>query len=66
MEAKAHTTDIEWPHAFARLHTSADDFLESYPCNHIHGICGNYVNEMINVAKILGIEYKVFSKDEES
>ena len=66
MEAKAHTTDIEWPHAFARLSISADDFLESYPCNHIHGICGNYVNEMVNVAKILGIEYKVFSKGKES
>jgi L-fucose isomerase len=61
MEAKASTTDIEWPHAFAQLQVTADEFLESYPCNHIHGITGNYVNEMINVAKILGIDYKVFA-----
>lgn len=60
MEAKAHTTDIEWPHAFARLEVSPDEFLSSYPCNHIHGISGDWVNELCAVAEILGIESKVY------
>jgi L-fucose isomerase len=61
MEAKAHTTDIEWPHAFARLHVSADTFLASYPCNHIHGIAGDWVDALKNVAAILGIEARVYA-----
>ncbi|GAP13144.1 L-fucose isomerase [Longilinea arvoryzae] len=60
MEAKAHTTDIEWPHAFARLEVSADTFLASYPCNHIHGISGDWVNELCAAAEILGIEARVY------
>jgi len=61
MEAKAHTTDIEWPHAFARLRVPPDAFLASYPCNHIHGICGDWVDELRHLAAILGIEAKVYS-----
>jgi len=60
MEAKANTTDIEWPHAFARLQVPPDEFLASYPCNHIHGICGDWVDELCHVAEILGIEYRIF------
>ncbi len=61
MEAKAHTTDIEWPHAFARLRVSPDVFLSTYPCNHIHGITGDWVDELTHVAEILGIETKIYS-----
>jgi L-fucose/D-arabinose isomerase len=60
MEKKAHTTDIEWPHAFARLEVTADVFLETYPCNHIHGIAGDWVKELVNVANILDIPVKVY------
>lgn len=58
--AKASTTTPEWPHAFARLQVTADEFLSTYPCNHTHGICGNWVNELVDVANILGIEAKVY------
>ena len=58
--AKASTTDIEWPHAFARLEVSPDEFLSTYPCNHIHGITGDWVNELVNLAEILGIEARVY------
>jgi L-fucose isomerase len=61
MEAKARTTDIEWPHAFTRLRVTPDEFLASYPCNHIHGICGDWVEELRYVAEILGIESKVYA-----
>jgi L-fucose isomerase len=58
---KAATTTPEWPHAFARLQVSPEFFLLNYPCNHTHGVCGHWVDELLNVAKILGIEAKVFA-----
>lgn len=61
MEAKSKTTDIEWPHAFARLRVTPDTFLSSYPCNHIHGIAGEWVDELTHIAEILGIEFKVYA-----
>ena len=61
MVAKAKTTDIEWPHAFARLQVPPEVFLATYPCNHIHGITGNWVEELKYVAEILGIESKVYA-----
>ena len=61
MIAKANTTDIEWPHAFARLQVPPETFLATYPCNHIHGITGDWVEELQYVAEILGIESKVYA-----
>jgi L-fucose isomerase len=58
--AKAATTTPEWPHAFARLQVSPDEFLASYPCNHTHGICGDWVDELLTVAHVLGIEARVY------
>ena len=58
--AKAATTTPEWPHAFARLSVTPDEFLASYPCNHIHGCYGDWVDELVNVAAILGIESRVY------
>ncbi len=54
------TTTPEWPCAFTRLNVSADEFLTDYPCNHIHGIYGDWINELKHIAKILKIEFKVF------
>jgi len=42
------------------LEVNPDEFLSSYPCNHIHGIAGDWVNELCAVAEILGIESKVY------
>jgi len=61
MEAKARTTDIEWPHAFARMRASPEAFLGTYPCNHIHGIAGDWAEELAHVAAILGIESRVYA-----
>lgn len=57
---KASETTPEWPHAFARLAIGPDRFLSSYPCNHIHGVCGDFVQQMIMVGEILGIETTVY------
>jgi L-fucose isomerase len=61
MRAKASTTTQEWPHCFARVRVSAEEFLSTYPCNHIHGICGDWVKDLQHVAGILGIESRVYA-----
>jgi L-fucose isomerase len=58
--AKAATTTPEWPCAFARLQVTPEEFLSTYPCNHAHGVYGDWVQELLNVAHILGIEAKVY------
>jgi L-fucose/D-arabinose isomerase len=58
--AKGAATTPEWPVAFARLKVTADEFLANFPCNHIHGVYGNYVQQWLSVARILGIDAKVY------
>jgi L-fucose isomerase len=58
-EKKAETTQAEWPHAFARLKVPADEFLEKYGSNHCHAVYGDWTDELVWVAKIMGIDYTV-------
>ncbi len=57
---KGSTVTPEWPIAFTRLQCSADAFLADFPCNHIHGCYGDWEQELLHVAGILGIETKIF------
>ncbi len=61
-EKKAEATQVEWPHAFVRLEVPADEFLAEYDANHTHATYGDWKDELVWVAKILGIDYKVFEK----
>lgn len=51
----------QWPLAFAKLRVSADVFLAQYPCNHIHGVYGEWTQEWQNVAKILNIPVSILA-----
>ncbi|MCJ7513755.1 MAG: hypothetical protein MUO23_12380 [Anaerolineales bacterium] len=42
--------------AFARLSVPPEAFLPSYPCNHIHGIVGERVDELLDAADRSGNE----------
>lgn len=59
MEALGNTATPAWPIAFTKCDVSAEEFIEKYPCNHIHGVYGDYVEEMKLVAKILNIPCQV-------
>ncbi len=52
-------TQIEWPHAFCHLDTSIDSFINKFPCNHVHAVYGDYVEELKMVCEILGIGWEV-------
>ncbi|MCS7175412.1 L-fucose/L-arabinose isomerase family protein [Pseudothermotoga sp.] len=58
-EEKARVTQIEWPHAFARLKVSVEEFLSTYSSNHIHGVYGDYVEELVHFCKLTGIDFSV-------
>ncbi|MGC8817710.1 MAG: fucose isomerase, partial [Candidatus Hadarchaeum sp.] len=60
-ERKAREIQVNWPHAFAKLKVSPDELLAEYDSNHIHGVYGNYVEELVWVAKMLDIPYKIFA-----
>ena len=53
-------TTPQWPVAFAKLKVSPDKFINDYPCNHIHGVYGDYTDELVSVAKILDIPVEIF------
>ena len=57
---KAATVTPEWPIAFTRLEVSPEYFLSNYPCNHIHGVYGDWTCELLTLARIYGIEATVF------
>lgn len=57
----ARATTPEWPHAFARLKVSAEEFLATYDSNHIHGCYGNWMDEFVEISKILKIDYRVYA-----
>jgi len=59
--AKAEATTKEWPHAFARLSVSANEFLATYDSNHTHGGYGNWVDEFVEISKILKIDYRIYA-----
>ena len=53
-------TQVEWPHAFARLKAPADAFPVEYDSNHCHAVYGHWTEALVQVAKMLGIDFKVF------
>ncbi len=56
MERMGSLTTKEWPCAFTKLNVTCDRFLNEFPCNHIHGVYGNYIEELKTAAYLLNIE----------
>ncbi|WP_280383226.1 L-fucose/L-arabinose isomerase family protein [Nocardia wallacei] len=59
-EAMMRMSTFEWPHAFARLHVDAAEFLSRFGANHIHAVPGEHVAELRAVCELLGIDYDGF------
>ncbi len=62
MERLGGMATPQWPVAFTKVATPAETFLRYYPCNHIHGVYGDYIEEWKMVAKILGIEVQILDE----
>ncbi|HHY97733.1 MAG TPA: hypothetical protein GX509_03225 [Firmicutes bacterium] len=48
-------TDPTWPHVHARLDCTFEEFLNVFPCNHVLGVAGDYVNSLVYFCEIAGI-----------
>ncbi|WP_181785759.1 L-fucose/L-arabinose isomerase family protein [Streptomyces phytophilus] len=59
-ERMMRATTWEWPHAFARLSPTAEEFLTRFGSNHIHAVPGDYVADLRAVCAQLGIAYDGF------
>jgi len=49
-------TNPTWPHVHAKLRCSFDEFLSVFPCNHVLGIEGDRVRQLVYVCEIAGIK----------
>ncbi len=59
MERLGSLATPQWPVAFTKLSAPADNFLAEFPCNHIHGVYGDWIEEWKHVADILGIKINI-------
>jgi L-fucose isomerase len=50
------------PTAFVQTDVDWERLLRSFGSNHISAVAGDYVAEMVEVCKLLGIEYQVFNR----
>ena len=62
-EKLKNQTNPTWPHMYVKLRTSYEEFLTYFPANHIHGIPGNYVEELVHFCRIAGIKPIVLGED---
>lgn len=57
---KCEETTKEWPHAFVKLKVTPEELISQYGSNHCHAIYGDWVEELVTISDLLGIEAKVF------
>ncbi|KAF2959492.1 L-fucose/L-arabinose isomerase family protein [Thermotoga sp. 38H-to] len=53
----ADSIQNNWPHAFLKMETPIDEFLAKYSSNHIHGVYGDYVEEIKTFCEIASIDF---------
>lgn len=56
-------TDPTWPHVHARLACDFEEFLTTFPCNHIVGVLGDVLEAMVYACEIAGIVPVVLGED---
>jgi len=49
-------TSPTWPHLHVRLPCSFDEFVNTFPCNHILAVPGNHATELVHFCEIAGVK----------
>ena len=49
----------QWPMAFTKVEAPPATFLSAYPCNHIHGVYGDWAEEWKFAAKAMNINMQI-------
>jgi L-fucose isomerase len=61
--ALAEQTNPTWPHVWARLECTFDEFLNVFPCNHVQGVPGDRVRALTMLCEMAGIQPVVLGRD---
>ncbi|MEY8338545.1 L-fucose isomerase [Lachnospiraceae bacterium 62-35] len=56
-ESTLKETCEQWPHMYVIPDAPYEKIIEAYDCNHIHGVFGNYVEEIRHFCSLKGIEF---------
>jgi len=59
-------TNPTWPHVFARLDCDFEDFISTFPSNHVLMIPGDHVEKLVTYCRVAGITPIVLRKGEKS
>jgi L-fucose isomerase len=52
----ADQTNPTWPHVWAKLDCTFDEFTNVFPCNHVQGIPGDRVRRLVYLCEIAGVK----------
>jgi len=52
----AAQTNPTWPHVWARLECTFQEFLNAFPCNHVQAVPGDRVGALATLCEIAGIQ----------
>jgi L-fucose isomerase len=58
---KLEETCPQWPHFFVKVSIDPNDLIDRYESNHIHGIAGDYVDELKEFCELKNIDYEVIT-----
>ena len=59
-ERLMHASTYVWPHAFARLDTTVNEFLGRYGSNHVHAVPGDHTAALREVCRLLDVDFDGF------
>ncbi len=62
-QALKEQTDPTWPHVWARLECSFEEFLNVFPCNHVQGVPGDRVRALTMLCEMTGIKPIVLGRE---
>jgi L-fucose isomerase len=57
---KMDETSPEWPQAFIRTPVTPEQLINEYGSNHAHAVAGSWIDELVMVCELLGIETVVY------
>ena len=57
-ESMLKETCEQWPHMYVEPDAPYEKIMEQYECNHIHGVAGDWVEEIRYFCELEGIEFR--------
>jgi L-fucose/D-arabinose isomerase len=48
-------TNPTWPHVHAKVDCDFQEFLATFPCNHVLGVAGDHVQSLVYLCEMAGV-----------